>query len=578
MKKSSSDLSPGSRKNINHLASIPKPKKNFYNEEEDGETPNPELYFNQFNKDNVATSSTVAQAFSSSLYGQPVNTSLSGMNSLGLQQPPRSAPNSSSHSGFGTGPNIGSRLVTSVVGAPGHVTPTNSIGSIGMNLPSNNSFSAGLPSSGTLPSSVGSQQQQSSPNSRSIIAMPTSRGILGQRQVGGPINSSNNEMKRTGLNIGISFSGNTLSNMSSMGFGMPNHGSRFNASQNMISGLQTSMSSAFSANAAIDLSEFPSLSNRGGRGDSGSTTPNMSSSLMSGRPPYVGMVKQPVSESSEFQIHSEDFPALPGSQGLPEGVNCNTNNNDLSLKNPISYSIDNAKDIPGRISSEKNTVSGPKIGIHTSSDGVVSNIPAGMVTDQFGMVGLLTFIRAAETDPNLVTLALGSDLTTLGLNLNSAEDLYPSFGGPWADHPCRPQDIDYHVPQEYLTNIAIRDKLAAVKLNRYGEDLLFYIFYTNGGDILQVAAAAEFLIYPCFLLKCCKLRFNREWRYHKEEQVWITRAPGMTPTEKTSSYERGTYYFFDPHNWRKVAKEFHLEYNKLEERPHMPPKMSSSIA
>ena len=66
-----------------------------------------------------------------------------------------------------------------------------------------------------------------------------------------------------------------------------------------------------------------------------------------------------------------------------------------------------------------------------------------MVQDQFGMMGLLTFIRGAETDPNLVSLALGryvvviffsltlyvyvtlififSDLTTLGLNLNSPE-------------------------------------------------------------------------------------------------------------------------------------------------------------
>ena len=69
------------------------------------------------------------------------------------------------------------------------------------------------------------------------------------------------------------------------------------------------------------------------------------------------------------------------------------------------------------------------------------SIPPGMVQDQFGMMGLLTFIRGAETDPNLVALALGrymfihvvtlncvchvciyllySDLTTLGLNLNS---------------------------------------------------------------------------------------------------------------------------------------------------------------
>lgn len=55
------------------------------------------------------------------------------------------------------------------------------------------------------------------------------------------------------------------------------------------------------------------------------------------------------------------------------------------------------------------------------SPGRVTNIPSGMVTDQFGMIGLLTFIRAAETDLGMVHLALGSDLTTLGLNLNSPE-------------------------------------------------------------------------------------------------------------------------------------------------------------
>lgn len=44
-----------------------------------------------------------------------------------------------------------------------------------------------------------------------------------------------------------------------------------------------------------------------------------------------------------------------------------------------------------------------------------------MVADQYGIVGLLAFIRAIETDPNLVTLAHGIDLTTLGLNLTSQE-------------------------------------------------------------------------------------------------------------------------------------------------------------
>lgn len=44
-----------------------------------------------------------------------------------------------------------------------------------------------------------------------------------------------------------------------------------------------------------------------------------------------------------------------------------------------------------------------------------------MLNDQFGMAGLLTFLRAIENDPAIVALALGHDLTTLGLNLNAPE-------------------------------------------------------------------------------------------------------------------------------------------------------------
>ena len=180
--------------------------------------------------------------------------------------------------------------------------------------------------------------------------------------------------------------------------------------------------------------------------------------------------------------------------------------------------------------------------------GRVTNIPLGMVTDQFGMIGLLTFIRAAETDPGMVHLALGSDLTTLGLDLNSPTHLYPKLVSPWASAPCQPQDLDFHVH--------IRDKMPAINVARYGEDLLFYLYYVQGGD-LQLQAAAEL--------------FNRGWRFHKEEQVWITRIPGMDPTITANTYETGTYCFFDCLNWKKRAsKEFHLDYEKLEKRPHAP--------
>ena len=48
-------------------------------------------------------------------------------------------------------------------------------------------------------------------------------------------------------------------------------------------------------------------------------------------------------------------------------------------------------------------------------------------------------------------------------------------------------------------------------------------------------------------------RYNRDWRYHKDEQVWITRAAGMEPQIKSNTYERGHYYVFDPNNWRRVS-------------------------
>ncbi|XP_050509326.1 regulator of gene activity [Diabrotica virgifera virgifera] len=289
----------------------------------------------------------------------------------------------------------------------------------------------------------------------------------------------------------------------------------------------------------LDFNEFPSLTNR----NSGDNVPQPSP--MPGGKPYVGMVKQPTSESSEFTMSSEDFPALPGTQNR-EGASPGSN---ASGDKGVSGGAGDG------VNSREGDKSGSKSGIQTSPDGRITNIPASMVNDQFGIVGLLTFIRAAETDPNLVSLALGQDLTALGLNLNSPDNLYPTFAGPWAEHPCRPQDIDFHVPPEYIINHAIREKLASMKLSRYKDDLLFFMFYNNVGDVLQIAAASEL--------------YSREWRYHIEEKLWMTQVPGMVLMEKTSTYERGTYYFFDPQNWRKIPKEFYLEYSKLEGRPVM---------
>lgn len=322
-----------------------------------------------------------------------------------------------------------------------------------------------------------------------------------------------------------------------------------------------------SLSSAFDPSEFPSL---GSRDNSSAPNPALARSNYG---KLFGMVKQPAMESSEFTMSNEDFPALPGPgpNSAPTAAASPSPASDGvgvvgGPQVPPPGGPPLAPEMLAVGSRQSNEVlpqqQQPRRGIQTNPTGLVTNIPPSMVTDQFGMIGLLTFIRAAETDPNLVSLALGADLTTLGLNLNSEVNLYPTFGGPWAETPCRPQDIDYPVPYEYLTNTTIRDKLAPVKLNRYKDDVLFYMFYTNVGDVLQLAAAAEL--------------YNRDWRYHKEDRVWITRAPGMLPSEKTQTYERGTYYFFDVNSWRKVPKEFHLDYDKLEDRPSLPSSLTGA--
>lgn len=50
-------------------------------------------------------------------------------------------------------------------------------------------------------------------------------------------------------------------------------------------------------------------------------------------------------------------------------------------------------------------------------------------------MGLLGVIRMQ--DPDLTTLALGTDLTGLGLHLNSPENVYSTFASPWAEQPLK---------------------------------------------------------------------------------------------------------------------------------------------
>ncbi|CAL9085772.1 unnamed protein product [Musa acuminata var. zebrina] len=172
--------------------------------------------------------------------------------------------------------------------------------------------------------------------------------------------------------------------------------------------------------------------------------------------------------------------------------------------------------------------------------------------DRFGLQGLLSVIRM--NDPDLTSLALGIDLTTLGLNLNSSENLHKTFGSPWSDDPVKGEP-EYCIPSCYYAKPP--PLLHQGYFSKLQVSTLFYIFYSMPKDEAQLYAASEL---------CA-----RGWFYHREHQLWFTRVPNVEPLVKTHAYERGTYVCFDPNTWGTILKEnFVLLYEAVEKKPMLP--------
>ncbi|KAH9811940.1 hypothetical protein DFH28DRAFT_900087 [Melampsora americana] len=165
-------------------------------------------------------------------------------------------------------------------------------------------------------------------------------------------------------------------------------------------------------------------------------------------------------------------------------------------------------------------------------------------------MGLLQIIKHADPDYSMLTL--GKDLTHLGLDLGSSEALYPSFMTPWSDSKqvaSQSVEPDFNLPACYH----VQPQAVQGKLPHFHEETLFFIFYSQPRDLMQELAALEL--------------YKKNWRYHKELQLWLTKESGTGPMEKTPHYERGFYVFFDPIIWKRVTKEFVLQYDQLEAKP-----------
>lgn len=173
---------------------------------------------------------------------------------------------------------------------------------------------------------------------------------------------------------------------------------------------------------------------------------------------------------------------------------------------------------------------------------------APLACERYGLTGLLSVIRM--TDPDLNMLALGTDLTTLGLNLTSQEQMYATFAYPCTSVPCR-LEPDHVLPSCYYMQ---PPALKTSHLAKFTLQTLFYIFYNMPKDTLQVYAGKEL--------------YNRDWRYHKDLSMWFARAESQAITVlpgQLHNLPRDAYIYFDIDTWEmRQFKETHiLQPNKF---------------
>jgi CCR4-NOT transcription complex subunit 2 len=125
--------------------------------------------------------------------------------------------------------------------------------------------------------------------------------------------------------------------------------------------------------------------------------------------------------------------------------------------------------------------------------------------DRWGLLGLLAMIKSS--DPDLSVLTVGTDLGTMGLDMNQAGYIFPSFRRtilsygtfnrnlystfitPWSDssaaHTVEP---DFHLPACY--NVQPPQPNPA-KAASFSDETLFFMFYSSPRDLLQEIAAQE---------------------------------------------------------------------------------------
>lgn len=168
--------------------------------------------------------------------------------------------------------------------------------------------------------------------------------------------------------------------------------------------------------------------------------------------------------------------------------------------------------------------------------------------DKFGLNGITSLARM-END-NKHNFAIGQDLNLLGFDLNQ-EKILENLSSPWLETSRSEVEPSFKLPKSVQNGSIIPPPESCdSKISNFSDETLFYIFYMKPRDTLQEYAARELV--------------SRNWRYHKEIQVWLTKDSNVEPVLISPEVEKGVYIFFDPHNWEKIKKDFVLHYSSVQ--------------
>jgi hypothetical protein len=203
-----------------------------------------------------------------------------------------------------------------------------------------------------------------------------------------------------------------------------------------------------SATNNFNLDDFPALGGAGGggvpagAGGGGVSSLLPSSSVASrGQPPNATGLYGSVVASSATEMDSNTGASQLGGDSSAGGLLVGAGLGGIGGLRGLQQPGVSANAVSMQRSLSSANAAPSAVGSGSTSGG--GSAAGNALTGDYGLLGLLGVIRMTDADRN--ALALGSDLTLLGVNLGSAEQIYSTFSSPWSEGSVASKEPHYQV-------------------------------------------------------------------------------------------------------------------------------------